>query len=468
MTIALRASGAWVASATDLNPAIPAGTAAGDMMLCYVGMKPYSVSIPDPDPAGWTRLTAGSGTNGTVANGIDVGSVVWATFYREWQSGDADPYFTVTGGNTGLAVVKSFSKTAASWETPVAAKGSDNTSGAAFSLAMDVDIGITVGDMLAHFATLPGNNRTFGSPTITAPSATIEAATESPATEGTTAGGNDLESSASHALCTAGTSTAAPTCAWTLSGAQTGGGSVVRLREASSGGTTHDVASDESATATASQVASAVFIGARTESGTATDTPTASAIFSTARTESVAVSDSETGAVETSASQTESITVSDQSTSNVITVVARTEVLTVADSHDGTISSGPQVHDVAVNEALSFADAQTGAAVYPVSRPEVSALSESATASGIYAAPITESLAPAESAATTALFQAAIAELLASLDSSTGQFPTAGGSFTMLIRGGPVLDSSVLGDAVLVGSVSGGPVLDATVTVGVV
>lgn len=230
MTIALRAAGAWASGSASVAPAIPAGTVAGDLMLLYVGSKPFSATINTP--AGWTEIAAAGGTNGTVANGVDVGSVAWKTFFRLWQSGDANPSVSVTTGNATLSVIKSFSKQSANnWVTPPGAKGSDTTSGTAFSLTMDVNPGVTSGDMLATFATIAGNNATFGTPTLTAAGATIGTVTESPASEGSTAAGNDLESSASHALCTAGTASAAPVVGWTLSVAQTGGGSLVRLRE---------------------------------------------------------------------------------------------------------------------------------------------------------------------------------------------------------------------------------------------
>ena len=229
MTIALRAAGAWAAGSTAPAPTIPAGTTTGDIMLLYVGCKPYSATINTP--SGWTLITGTDGQNGTVASGVDVGSVRWAIVYRLWLSGDANPTISVTSGNVSLAVIISFSKTLSSWATPAGAKGSDTSSGTAFSLTMDANPGITLDDMLVTFATIAGNNATFGTPTLTATGATIGTVTESPATEGSTATGNDLESSASQALCTAGTATAAPVVGWTLSVAQTGGGALARLRE---------------------------------------------------------------------------------------------------------------------------------------------------------------------------------------------------------------------------------------------
>lgn len=230
MAIALRAAGAWAAGSTAPAPTIPAGTTTGDIMLLYIGCKPFSSTINAI--GGWTLVSGSDGTNGSVNSGIDTGSVKWACFYREWQSGDANPSISITSANVSLAVIKSYSKAAGNtWAVPAGAKGSDTSSGTGFSLTMDADPGITLDDMLDTFSTIAGNNATFGTPTLTATGATIATPTESPTTEGSTATGHDLESSASHALCTAGTATAAPVVGWTLSAAQTGGGAIVRLRE---------------------------------------------------------------------------------------------------------------------------------------------------------------------------------------------------------------------------------------------
>lgn len=229
MAAAFRASGAWAIGTTTVAPAIPTGSAAGDRMVLFVGTKPFNATINTP--SGWTALADSAGNNGSVANAVDAGSVRWASFYRDWVSGDAAPSVGVTTGNVSLAVIQGFSKgTNDTWDTPVAGKGSDNTSGTGFSITSDVNLGISNGDILCHGAVIAGNNATFATPTLTATGVTFGTVTESPATEGTTTGGNDLEASASYAIATAGPSSAAPVAGWTLSLAQTGGGSFVRLR----------------------------------------------------------------------------------------------------------------------------------------------------------------------------------------------------------------------------------------------
>lgn len=229
MTIGTRTAGAWASGSTTVAPDIHASPAAGDMMILFVGCKPYTATINQP--TGWTRIGTQQ-TNGTTASGVDTGSVTWSVFYRAWQSGDAAPSVSVTSGNVSLACINGFSRTAAAWVTPTAYFGSDTTSGTGYSITAASSSGqIASGDYLLHGTVIAGNNATFGTPTITATSATIASVTESPATEGSTATGNDLEASCAHASVTAGTSSADAVCGWTLSVAQTGGSALVRLRE---------------------------------------------------------------------------------------------------------------------------------------------------------------------------------------------------------------------------------------------
>ena len=226
------ASAVWTVSLND--PAIPSGTAAGDRMFLFCVAKPYDATFDAI--SGWTRLDAACGTNGTTASSVDLGSVKWEVWYRDWQSGDAAPAVNWSGTiNVALNVIHTVRKTLAAFDI-AACKGGDTTSGTALSITMDADPGITSGDLLLGFSGIAGNDATFASPVISAASATIGSATEAPAAEGSTTGGNDLEASACYAACTAGAGTAAPVLAWTLSAAQTGGGCIIRVRDVAAGG----------------------------------------------------------------------------------------------------------------------------------------------------------------------------------------------------------------------------------------
>ena len=94
MSITYGGAGAWAAGSTSVTPALPATPNSNRRHILFVGCKPFGATINTP--AGWTALAAGSGTNGSVANAIDLGSVRWAIFWRVWQSGDAAPTVSVT------------------------------------------------------------------------------------------------------------------------------------------------------------------------------------------------------------------------------------------------------------------------------------------------------------------------------------------------------------------------------------
>jgi hypothetical protein len=223
-------AGAWAAGSTAPAPALPATPQAGDVHVLFIGSKPYTTTINTP--SGWTPITNTNGTNGTVANATDAGSVHVAAFYRIWQSGDANPTISITSGNTALAVIHRFRPTAGyTIDAPVGQKGTDVTSGTGFSCTMGSDIGITAGDAVVAYSYLPGNNATFATPTLSATGVTFGTVTENPATEGATATGLDCEASASTALPSAGPSSAAAIVGWTLSVAQTGMSNLVRIRE---------------------------------------------------------------------------------------------------------------------------------------------------------------------------------------------------------------------------------------------
>lgn len=229
MTIGWRTPGAWVSGSTTATPGLPAGSAAGDRMVMFVGAKPFSATINAP--AGWTRIGTQQ-TNGSVAAGVDTGSVTWSVFFRDWQSGDAAPTVSITSGNVALACIHGATKTAGAWATSTAYFGSDIGSGTVYSATAASSSGnIAIGDGLIHGTVIAGNDATFATPTIVATGAVIGTVTESPAGEGTTTTGNDLEASSASALVTTGTSSVDAVVGWTLSAAQTGGSALIRLRE---------------------------------------------------------------------------------------------------------------------------------------------------------------------------------------------------------------------------------------------
>lgn len=229
MTLAARTPGAWAEGTTSVTPALPAASAVGDMMVLFVGAKPYNCTIGTP--AGWTAIHAQQ-TNGSTASSVDDGSVTWRSFYRIKESGDGDPAVTVTSGNVTLAVVHAYSKTKAVWKAPTAYHGSDTSSGSNLNLTFSSSSGaLTSGDELISCMVLPTDTPNPASPAISATSATIGTVTESPSTDGSSTNGDDLRASTATASVTAGTSSADATGSWAFLTTTTGGGALIRLRE---------------------------------------------------------------------------------------------------------------------------------------------------------------------------------------------------------------------------------------------
>lgn len=162
--------------------------------------------------------------------------------------------------------------------------------------------------------------------------------------------------------------------------------------------------------------------------------------------------------IESIDTRAESVTATADQVAQAVFVAASTEILSVADSHDATVVSGPQVHNVAVNEALTTTGAQTGTANVFAARAEAVTPTDSETGAGVFAATRSEPVTLSDTEEVNADFQAAIDELLASLDSSMGDFPPVGGSLAFDLEGGPVYTADLEGGGVLVGAFAGGPV----------
>lgn len=101
MAITFVAKGTFGAGTTSITPGIPSGMTAGGFMLLTVHTTNQVVSAI----TGWTAVTStpvGTGTAGA-AGGTRV-----STYYRFWQSGDAAPTVTVTGGNCTNGIIAGY------------------------------------------------------------------------------------------------------------------------------------------------------------------------------------------------------------------------------------------------------------------------------------------------------------------------------------------------------------------------
>jgi trimeric autotransporter adhesin len=227
VTISLRASSAWVNGAANITPTIPAGAAAGDMMLCVVSSKPFNEA--HSMPAGWTSI--GSAVNGSVAAGVDVGSMKTEVFWKQHSGTEANPLVTCPTNNVSGAMIIAFQKAASEqWATPAGAGGGDTSAGTGFSVTVASDPGVTAGDMCVAAIGVRSDAGVITVPTFTTTGITYGTAVESPAAALATTTGGDMAADCVHRLATAGTSSAAPVITATLAAAHTGSAYFVRLR----------------------------------------------------------------------------------------------------------------------------------------------------------------------------------------------------------------------------------------------
>jgi hypothetical protein len=229
MAISHRATGTPVFSANSFTPGIPAGAAAGDMMLLLVAGKPYNAGYSVT--AGWTQL--GVYTDGTVAAGVDVGSMQVTAFWKEHDGSESNP--TVTEGsptfNSFGGLIMVWQKGAGDiWETPVDVGGGDNSAGTGFSVTGGSDPGIVANDVVTSFGAFRSDAATPCTTHLvqTATGVTFTD-THDPATDPETTGGGDMAMCVNRATVT-GTSSAAPVIAATLAAAHTGSAMLIRLR----------------------------------------------------------------------------------------------------------------------------------------------------------------------------------------------------------------------------------------------
>lgn len=229
MAISVRAQGAAVSGVANLTPVIPTAQLTGDIMVCVYGTKPFN-DAPTIDQ-GWSDLL--ESTDGTVAAGVDVGSMQTRIFYKVATSDtETNPIVTNSTNNVSTADILVFQKGAGEdWATPVAEGGGDATAGTGFSVTVGSDIGIAAGDFVVVGCVFRSDAATpvTANVDITATGCTFTD-TKALATDPETTSGGDMGMSGEYAECTAGPSSAAAVITATLAAAHTGSARIARLR----------------------------------------------------------------------------------------------------------------------------------------------------------------------------------------------------------------------------------------------
>lgn len=202
------------------------------MMLLAYGTKPFDDA--PTFPAGWTSL--GSATDGSVAAGIDVGSMRIEILYKEHTGSESNPLCTNTTNNVSGACIISFSKDSAAdlWEPPVGSGGGDSTAGTVFQCSSASSLNIFYEDMMVAYAAIRSDAGTQTSITINSSGSITYGTFVQTPTELVTASGGDMAMAGGYVPVTASVDNPngfyISTYNATLGAAHTGSAFMVRLR----------------------------------------------------------------------------------------------------------------------------------------------------------------------------------------------------------------------------------------------
>jgi hypothetical protein len=229
MALAFVAASTPVFGTTVANPTaaptLPAGTASGDRVYIVCASKPSGTAITGD--SGWTSLSA------SVLGGTIRVTVLARTYDGVWTMPTLAVVGTTTTGAIGASAVTYRPDSGYEVTGESVTTGTDTTSGTGFSATGAANLSIAAGDALLALTgvspTTADGVITATTPTLTATSATLGTVTER--ADAGSANGADSSVKIHEALVTAGTSSAAPVHALTLSAASTGGTVFVRVRQ---------------------------------------------------------------------------------------------------------------------------------------------------------------------------------------------------------------------------------------------
>ena len=226
MAISLKTAGTWARMVTDGGTvAIPGSPAAGDRMFLFGSWKTFSVTVADP--SGWNLIDDFS--DGSTAAGNGTGSVHNAVWYRDWQSGDANPAIDYSAAPTeGHWVIMLWQKAGGDlWSTPAAVHAAI-TAVDPWSATSSATITVPDGSVVMSLVGLRDDSTTIargaddidddGSPAITWNGNYVE----SPATHFTSTTGLDMSGDLGHRFVTTGASGVNLTTAGDPAAAETG------------------------------------------------------------------------------------------------------------------------------------------------------------------------------------------------------------------------------------------------------
>ena len=190
------------------------------------------------------------------------------------------------------------------------------------------------------------------------------------------------------------------------------------------GGTIYNESISESASASDSLSALAVFGGALSEAASAADTLAASAALAGALSEASSAADVVAAAAAFSGALSESASAADSVSASLVRVGGLTE----SASADDALSSSAQMTS-ALSESVSAADiidGSIGAAIYAAELVESVSAADSYTAAAVFASAIVEAVAAQDVVTAAAVLSAVLAEVASASDAVAGSLVIAG------------------------------------------
>lgn len=268
MTVSYVADGAAGVGTTSAATTLPAGIASGDLVILACTSKYTNIDAP----SGWTLLQSSNAGHGSA--GVDSGDAYIDVYYRIYDGVWTAPTVNLTGGNSLIAKLYAWTKTAGTWDL-ASTVGSDSTPGTSWSATGAANLSLTTDDRVFAVSSVNANdaNVRASSHAVTATGATIGSASEK--YDSGTNNGDDCSQYAAEAAVTAGPSTSAPTYTNTSVGSGTdypaGPTVFVRVRASVTGATMTTSAGVATASGgTGSMVATGTNVTMTTEAGSAT------------------------------------------------------------------------------------------------------------------------------------------------------------------------------------------------------
>lgn len=239
MAITVVNPGSTISSATSINVPLPAGVAAGDLLVLVIGSAQSENAIPAAE-AGWTY--AGTGTSTFEAFGTNTGPRSLTFYYRVFGGTETGVLVTQTGGTGAtisgvmIALRKGSTET---WGVANAVFGEDAVAGTAVAVTTTgTPPGIDSGDYVVGAFVNP-KNATASAQAVAATGATLAASVERSDTTNAPGVGYRVSLTSWTQAVTAGSSAVAPTLSLTSSASTTyGEGGVLRIRATPGGSIT--------------------------------------------------------------------------------------------------------------------------------------------------------------------------------------------------------------------------------------